>query len=159
MLFVEVECANALFESQKGLIDFSAINFRLLISVHSIGSPLTTRQIYEANLTVESAVVLEDHLHDGVRAGAFRVCTSGAACSQRHSNLQCLHDRFDVVNLYFCQIDNVYLLLSIFSTVDWRSVVEQVEEFSAINLVEGQVQLQVRVHVQILDDVVARQKV
>ena len=92
MLFVEVECANALFESQKGLIDFSAINFRLLISVHSIGSPLTTRQIYEANLTVESAVVLEDHLHDGVRAGAFRVCASGATRSQRHSDLQCLHD-------------------------------------------------------------------
>ena len=57
MLFVKIECTNAFFEGQQGLIDFRAINLCLLVGVHCIGPALTTRQIDEANLTVQSAIV------------------------------------------------------------------------------------------------------
>jgi len=57
MFFVEVECTYALFKSQERFINFSAINFGLLVSMHRVSSTLTACQIYEANLAIESAIV------------------------------------------------------------------------------------------------------
>ena len=127
--------------------------------MHGVGATLTPSQIDKTDLTIESAIVFENHLHDGVGARTFRIGTSGPTSSECHSDLQCLHDRLSTINLHFSQVDNVNLLLSIFSAMNWRSVIEQVKEFTAVNFVKGQVKLQVCVHVQVLNDVVAGKKV
>ena len=88
MLFVQVKSSNAFFEGQQGLVDFCAIYLRLLVRVHCVCTTLATCQIYEANLTVQSAIVFENHLHDGVRTGTFCIGTGGSARSERHANVE-----------------------------------------------------------------------
>jgi hypothetical protein len=103
--------------------------------------------------------VFENHLHDGVRAGTLGVGASRATRSQTHACLECLHDRVDVIDLDLGQVDDVDLLLSVFTTLYDGAVIEQVEQLAAVNFVKGDVEFEVRIHVEILNDVVGGEQV
>lgn len=111
--------------------------------MHGVSTAFTTSKINEADLAVNSPVMLENHLHDGVGAGAFRISSSGPTRPEMHSNIKSRHDRLHCVHLNFCQVDYVYLLFAIFSAMYSSSVIEQVKEFAAVYFIEGQVELQV----------------
>ena len=68
MLLVEIERTYAFLQGQKGLVNLRSVNLRLFICMHGVSTALTTRQINKTDLTVQSAVVLEHHLHDSMRA-------------------------------------------------------------------------------------------
>lgn len=63
------------------------------------------------------------------------------------------------MHVYFCQIDNVDLLLSIFTAEYVLSIVQQIIELAAVDLIKRDPQLQVGVLVEQVDDIVRRQKV
>ena len=66
MLLIKIKRPNTLLERQQRLIDLSTVDLRLLVSMHSIRTALTTRQVNETDLTVEATIVFQNHLHDGV---------------------------------------------------------------------------------------------
>ena len=68
MLLVEIERTYAFLQGQKGLVNLRSVNLRLFICMHCVSTALTACQINKTDLTVQSAVVLEHHLHDSMRA-------------------------------------------------------------------------------------------
>lgn len=155
MFFVEIKRANAFFQGQERFVNFCAIQFCLFVRVHRVGSSLTACQIYEADLAVKSTVVFKHHLHDGMGAGTLCVGTSRATGSQTHACLQSLHDGLHVGHLHLCQVDNVHLLLAVLSALHDLAIVEQIVQLAAVDFVERDVQFEVRIHVQVLNDVVS----
>ena len=66
MLLIKIKRPNTLLERQQRLIDLSTIELCLLVSMHSIRTALTTRQVNETDLTVKATIVFQNHLHNGV---------------------------------------------------------------------------------------------
>ena len=122
--------------------------------MHGVSAALASRQINKANLAIEATIMFEHHLHDSMRAGTFRISACLTTCSQAHANLERVHYRVNIVDLNLCQVDDIDDLFAIFAAVDGCSVVKQIEELSTVDLIEGKVELEVRVHVQVLDDVI-----
>ena len=104
--------------------------------MHSISTTLASRKIDKADLAIETTIMFKYHLHDSMGAGTFSISTSLTTCSQAHANLECIHYRINIIDLDFCQVDNVNDLLAILATVDRRSIVKQIEELSTIYLIE-----------------------
>ena len=158
MLLLQIKSTDALLECQERLIDFSAVHLRLLVSVHCVGAALAAGEIDERYLAVRlhplRCAVHQLHLEYGVRAGGLRVGASlpRGACQQPVADGG--HDILHGLDGLLCEADDVHLLLVILSADQLLAFVKEIVEFPAINLVEGQVELQVLVHLQKLYHIV-----
>lgn len=83
-----------------------------------------------------------------MRARRLLICSCRPLCPQKHASAERIHNVFHSRAAHFSQINNVDLLFAIFTTMDYFSIVEEILEFTAINLVEGNIQLNVSVRVQ-----------
>lgn len=52
VLFVKVQCANALLQSEERLVNLCTVQLGLLIGLHAIGTTLATCKVDEADLGV-----------------------------------------------------------------------------------------------------------
>jgi len=150
MLLLQVKSTDALLECQQRLIDLSAVHLCLLVSVHGVCAALAAGEIDERYLAIRlhplRRAVHQLHLEYGVRAGGLRVGArlSRGACQQPVTDGG--HDILHGLDGLLSQADDVHLLLVILSADQLLAFVKEIVEFPAINLVEGQVELQVLVH-------------
>ena len=141
MLLIKIKRPNTLLERQQWLIDLSTVELRLLVSMHSIRTALTTRQVNETDLTVKATIVFQNHLHDGVWAWTFRVGARATAGTQTHANLESFHDSVDVGDLHLGEVDNINDLFAILATLNGCAIVKQVEELATVDFIEGKVEI------------------
>lgn len=158
MLLLQIKSADALLECEERLIDFSAVHLRLLVGVHGVGAALAAGEIDERYLPVRfhplGCAVHQLHLEYGVRAGGLRVGARLPGGARQQPVADGGHDILHGLDGLLCETHDIHLLLVILSADQFLPFVEQVVEFPAIDLVEGQVELQVLVHLQKLYHIV-----
>ena len=156
MFLLEVESADTLLECKQGLIDLGAVQSRLPVLVDGIGAALATCQIDEAHLsklTVRIGLRPELELEDGVGARRVGVGASDTAGSLLQSMGHDLHYCFDRGNSLLGQAYDIHPLLAVFATVQQDAFVEEIIQFSTVDLVETNEELEVREASEELDNV------
>ena len=91
--------------------------------------------------------MLEYHLHYSMGPRTLRIGTSRPTGPQLHAHLKCVHDGFNSVCRLLGQSNDVDLLLAILSAEDGGSLVQEVVQLATVDLIEGDVQFEVSVHV------------
>jgi hypothetical protein len=161
MLLLQVESTDALLEGEERLIDFCAIQPRLLVLVYGVRASLRPGKVNKGHLAkvLLRLCLLELQLQDGMRAGRVRVGPGDPGGPRLQTCLDGLHDGLDITHLDLRETDNVHFLLVILSAVHEFSIVEQVVELSAVDLVEGHKQSELGIGLEKVAQVIGCQKV
>lgn len=155
MLLVLVDGPDALLERQKGFVDFGPVHPGLLVLVGDVGGTLTACQVDEGHFAVDLVVFLEVDLEDGVGPRRVQVLAVGTfliekieiigkvwECSKtcdsdRHPEINELHERVDVHDSFLLQAHDVNVLLGVLPGVKLLPFIQKVVQLPAVNLIEG----------------------
>jgi hypothetical protein len=94
-----------------------------------------------------------------MRPGRVSVGACGSTGSALESSLDGVHNIFSVLSWALCDPHQIYLLLSVLSTDNFLSAVQEIVELSTVDFVERDLKLQVRVLLKVIDDVVGGKEV
>jgi len=145
VVFSLVQRPDALLEGQQALIDLRAVDLGLLVLVDCVGAPLAAGQIDETDLSRRLLAQPQLDLEDGVRARRIGIGAILAGDSHARAIGNDLHEFARSGHSFGGEADDVDVLLGVLPRLQQLALVEQVEQLPAVDLVEGDEDLDVRV--------------
>ncbi|RNA28596.1 hypothetical protein BpHYR1_027496 [Brachionus plicatilis] len=145
------ERPDAFFERQQRLVDLGALHSGDAVRRRRVLAALTARQVDQRHFAVLFfALVSEDYLKDGVRAGRVRVGRCGARCADVHAVLYAAQHVLHRAQYLLAQVHHLHLVLVVFENAQLFLVVQQVVHFAAVDLekcaIDFQLALEFAVH-------------
>lgn len=105
------------------------------------------------------AAVFDHDLQYGMRPRTIGIGAILSSDPDRPAILDRLHESLHTTHLLFLQPHDIDILLSIFPREEYRPIIQQVVEFAAVDLVEGNPDSEPLVAAQFLEDVVRGEQV
>lgn len=154
-----IQCANALFESQQGLVDLGSVNLCLLTLLKRISSSLTPSQINEGKFSKQVLSVIDRNLQNGMGPRRLGVGPVLGCDSEIHSLPDAFRVALDAVQDNISRPNDVYIALRVLSYRQVVAAVQEVIYLSTVNFKKLALYFQVsecRVVLDGIENVMAR---
>lgn len=142
MAFPLIQCSDALFESQKRLVDFCSIDLGLFVLVHVVSSPLVSCQVDKGYLAKNVFLVLNGYLENGVRARRLVIGVVLGSHTKDTPLLDHIQKLLCTADELLIQTNHVDVALLVFTNLQHVATVQQIEQFAAVNFKKSDCDLQ-----------------